>query len=84
MVEYADQMAESWHDGETRDIDKEMMHLTLQIVAKTLFSANVEDDADEIELVDLPPEGLIATLRRVGVTRTLARLLLRFVRSGRR
>jgi cytochrome P450 len=31
-----------------RDIDKEMMHLTLQIVGKTLFSANVEDEADEV------------------------------------
>ncbi|MBK7933729.1 MAG: cytochrome P450 [Acidobacteria bacterium] len=48
MVEYAEQMAASWQDGETRDIDKEMMHLTLQIVAKTLFNAEVEDDADEI------------------------------------
>ena len=48
MVEYADAMANSWQVGETRDIDKEMMHLTLQIVAKTLFSAEVEDDADEI------------------------------------
>ena len=48
MVEYGDQMASSWHEGETRDIDKEMMHLTLQIVAKTLFNAEVEDDADEI------------------------------------
>jgi cytochrome P450 len=48
MVEYGDKMADSWQDGEIRDIDKEMMHLTLQIVAKTLFNANVEDDADEI------------------------------------
>lgn len=48
MVEYADKMASGWQDGEIRDIDKEMMHLTLQIVAKTLFSAEVEDDADEI------------------------------------
>jgi cytochrome P450 len=48
MVEYADKMSDSWQDGEIRDIDKDMMHLTLQIVAKTLFSANVEDDADEI------------------------------------
>ena len=48
MVEYADAMASRWQNGETRDIDKEMMHLTLQIVAKTLFSAEVEDDADEI------------------------------------
>ncbi len=48
MVEYADEMANDWRDGEVRDIDKDMMHLTLQIVAKTLFSANVDDDADEI------------------------------------
>jgi cytochrome P450 len=48
MVEYGDKMANSWQDGEARDIDKEMMHLTLQIVGKTLFSANVEDEADEV------------------------------------
>jgi cytochrome P450 len=48
MVEYAAQMREKWRDGETRDIDKEMMHLTLQIVGKTLFNADVENDADEV------------------------------------
>ncbi len=48
MVHYAEKLSDGWHDGETRDIDKEMMHLTLQIVAKTLFSADIEDDADEI------------------------------------
>jgi cytochrome P450 len=48
MVEFADKTAASWNDGDVRDIDKEMMHLTLQIVGKTLFSANVEDDADAV------------------------------------
>src|SRR5687767_2377628 len=48
MVEFADRMALSWEDGDVRDIDKEMMNLTLQIVGKTLFSANVEDDADAV------------------------------------
>ena len=48
MVEFADRMAESWNAGDVRDIDKEMMHLTLQIVGKTLFGANVEDDADDV------------------------------------
>ncbi|MEO8041401.1 MAG: cytochrome P450 [Acidobacteriota bacterium] len=48
MVEFADRMEASWNDGDVRDIDKEMMHLTLQIVGKTLFSANVEDDADDV------------------------------------
>ncbi|HTH37861.1 MAG TPA: cytochrome P450, partial [Pyrinomonadaceae bacterium] len=47
-TEYATRMSTAWRDGEVRDIDKEMMHLTLQIVAKTLFSANVDDEADEI------------------------------------
>ena len=48
MVEFADQMSRSWADAETRDIDKEMMRLTLRIVAKTLFSANVEDEEDDV------------------------------------
>lgn len=48
MVDYAERMSTSWKDGEVRDIDKEMMHLTLQIVGKTLFSAEVEDDADAV------------------------------------
>jgi len=48
MVEYASRMANEWQGGEERDIDKEMMRLTLQIVGKTLFSANVEDEATEV------------------------------------
>ena len=48
MTEFAGKMSGEWHSGEIRDIDKEMMRLTLQIVGKTLFSANVDDEADEI------------------------------------
>jgi len=48
MVEFGDQMSQSWTEGETRDIDKEMMRLTLRIVARTLFSANVEDEEDDV------------------------------------
>ncbi len=48
MVEYGEKMSATWSDGDIRDIDQEMMHLTLQIVGKTLFNANVENDADEI------------------------------------
>jgi cytochrome P450 len=48
MISIAEKMANDWHDGETRDIDKEMMRLTLNIVAKTLFDADVEDESDEI------------------------------------
>ena len=48
MTEFAEKMSEEWTDGEVRDIDKEMMRLTLQIVGKTLFSANVDDATDKI------------------------------------
>ncbi|HEX8287251.1 MAG TPA: cytochrome P450 [Pyrinomonadaceae bacterium] len=48
MVEFGEKMSGEWRDGEFRDIDREMMRLTLWIVGKTLFSANVEDEADEV------------------------------------
>jgi len=39
---------ERWRAGSTLDISTEMPHLTLSIVAKTLFSADVESEASEI------------------------------------
>jgi len=48
MVEYAERLLGEWQDGEERDIHKEMMRLTLQIVGKTLFDADVERDARDI------------------------------------
>ncbi len=36
MVEYTERLLHEWQDGEERDIHKEMMRLTLQIVGKTL------------------------------------------------
>ncbi len=48
MIEFGTRMADEWRDGDVRDIDKEMMRLTLWIVGKTLFSANVEDEAMQV------------------------------------
>src|SRR5215472_15504780 len=48
MVEYAQRIMESWRTGEERDVHQEMMRLTLQIVAKTLFNADVAHDAQEV------------------------------------
>lgn len=48
MTGYGEKMSAEWIDGETRDIDKEMMRLTLQIVGATLFSADVDNDTDEV------------------------------------
>jgi cytochrome P450 len=48
MTEYADRMADDWQDGEEYDIDQEMMRLTLQIVGKTLFDADTDEDAGDV------------------------------------
>ncbi len=48
MTEYAEQMSERWRDGETLNMSHEMMSLTLSIVGKTLFDADVESEAEEI------------------------------------
>jgi cytochrome P450 len=45
MAELALRARERWKDGEEMDIDREMMRLTLAIVGRTLFSADVEDEA---------------------------------------
>jgi len=48
MVEYTHRMLDGWRGGEERDAHQEMMRLTLQIVGKTLFDADVERDAQEV------------------------------------
>ena len=48
MTGYGLRMRERWRDGETRDISEEMMRLTLAIVGKTLFDADVESDAADV------------------------------------
>ncbi|MBE9208376.1 cytochrome P450 [Nostoc sp. LEGE 06077] len=49
MVDYTNQMLQRWSDGETHDIHADMMHLTLEIVMKCIFSAEV--DAGEAKVV---------------------------------
>ena len=44
MVDYAEQMLATWREGETRDLHREMMVLTLKIAVKTLFNADAERD----------------------------------------
>jgi cytochrome P450 len=48
MVDYTQRMISSWQEGETRDIHRDMMRLTLEIVVKTLFNADVSRDADRV------------------------------------
>lgn len=48
MTEQALRTREAWRSGETLDIDKEMMRLTLRIVASTLLSSDVNAETDEV------------------------------------
>src|SRR5437667_1041864 len=48
MVEYAERAMRGWKSGEVRDIHEDMMEITLQIVGKTLFNAELTRDAKEV------------------------------------
>ena len=50
MVRYGERMLDGWRDGEVRDAHEEMMKVTMQIVARTLFDAEVS--ADDMEVAD--------------------------------
>jgi cytochrome P450 len=48
MIDYAERAGARWQDDETVDMHTEMMRLTLGIVARTLFDADVDNEAAEI------------------------------------
>lgn len=48
MVEATLRRTAQWRDGEVRDVHDEMMRITMEIAAKTLFGTAVDDIADEV------------------------------------
>jgi len=48
MVSFSERMIAGWRNDEVRDIYRDMMRLTLEVVVKTLFSADVSGDADQV------------------------------------
>ncbi len=48
MAEYANRTSSAWTEGQRVDMHTEMMRLTLGIVSKTLFDADVDAEAAEI------------------------------------
>jgi len=48
MVSYSQQMLNEWQPGQQRDIAQEMMRLTLWIVGKTLFDADLSTSSGEV------------------------------------
>ncbi len=53
MVDFTERMLETWKPGQIRDIQNDMMQVTLVIVAKALFDADVSNDtADASEAME--------------------------------
>jgi cytochrome P450 len=48
MTAYAARMAETWRDGEVRDVHRDMMGVTLEIAARCLFNVDVAGNAGAI------------------------------------
>jgi cytochrome P450 len=48
MAAFADRALEGWRNAKTIDIHEEMMRLTLKIVAKCLFDADIEAEARDV------------------------------------
>ncbi|MGH7268876.1 MAG: cytochrome P450, partial [Polyangiaceae bacterium] len=48
MTRYAAQVRDAWRDGQAIDLHEQMMRLTLRVVAKTLFDADV---AAQVEVI---------------------------------
>jgi cytochrome P450 len=64
IVDYALRQLATWQPGETRDIHREMMELTLQIACKTLFGAEVAADMQVVrEATTVVGEHFLSRLR---------------------
>src|SRR5215831_13800593 len=49
MTHYASIMNKKWKDGGTVDILREMMHLTLSIICKSVLNYDVESETEEVD-----------------------------------
>lgn len=87
MVDYTKRLYSSWQTGQELDMHREMMRLTLEIVVRCLFRADVSNDVDHIgqtlkELVK--PFASQATLKWILNNRLPTPEHLRFHRLARR
>ncbi|HEY3819867.1 MAG TPA: cytochrome P450 [Polyangiaceae bacterium] len=66
MAERASQAVASWREGETFDAAEVMMRLTLEIVGKTLFDAEVGSDAEAVgEALTKVMSNMVASLSSI-------------------
>ncbi|HEY0671523.1 MAG TPA: cytochrome P450 [Longimicrobiales bacterium] len=65
MVDYTQRVLAGWQPGQLRNVHQDLMHLTLEIVAKVLFDADVGADADAIgRAFDAVTDEIAARFRR--------------------
>jgi cytochrome P450 len=66
MIEQGRRLAESWRNGETRDVHADLMRATLEIASATLFGENVSDpDAAQVAAALNTLIGLNSSPRRL-------------------
>lgn len=65
MVTYTERMLDGWRDAEVRNVHQDMMALTLEIVAKVLFDADVASDVNAVgRAFDAVTDEIAARFRR--------------------
>lgn len=87
MVDYAERLVSDWRDGETRDMHRDMMRLTLEIVVRCLFSSDVSSDVDHVGAIlaeMVKPFASQATLRWILNNRLPTPEHIRFHRLARK
>ena len=83
MVSYADRVRRAWTPGTTLDVAREMSRLTLLIVGKTLFDADVESQARDVgEAMSGLMDSFWTLMLPFG--KTLQRLPIPHIRRGRK
>ncbi|MCP8968077.1 cytochrome P450 [Ectobacillus ponti] len=48
VTAYADELVQSWQDGEVRWMNQDMMQLTLRVIVKTMFGTDIQGRTTEI------------------------------------
>jgi cytochrome P450 len=86
MAAFADRALEGWRNGGTIDIHEEMMRLTLKVVAKCLFDADIEAEARDVgKAMKVALEDFSSQRRLIRIPKSIPTPHnLRFERAARR
>src|SRR5262249_49264776 len=69
MVSFAQRTLDRWQDGQSLDMHREMMRLTLEIVAKALFDADVAGKAADVgRALEVGMDNFLSRWKRVSPT----------------